>query len=1127
MIRKSLIILFSFCAASLLAEQVALAPSWSTYVGDSFSGGDGVNALTADHNGTLYAAGYLGSDWYALENDSPYEIQKLGDRPGFEDHLVFSVSAGGRLQWATAVGDPNGNDRLYGVAVTLDQLYVVGKRFPSPSHPENCTYGTVYSLNKNSGSLFWTRDIQIGHGLGSTNALFAVTVTPDGGGVAVGYTSCANEAGNVTPHSVNGTEYGVQFQGGLDAIAVRFSQEGTILWKRYLGGKFNDAAYACAVDAQGNIYVAGETYSSGWATIDSGEPIKTRPSGFFTKLNADGDHLWTSYLCGNGSISIRGIGVSPKEKAFYLVGKTSTGAMTDLGSGCLRKNSFSGAQDGFLLKCSETDDSSFSHEWLRFFGGAGEDSAAGISFDQAGHPVVCGDAGNDFFQSADGSAYGGTVDGYAFVLPADGGEPLWKAYMGGVVAEHAAAVIATPKGVAVAGTTRSQGWAHGGFWTDGTRKHEDGTPYPPGDGPTFGFLGAWQAPAPPVIERDLADLTVADGESVTFSFETGGSQPLSYYWSKNRVDFPFPEEVPRLTIPSVTVDDNGALFQCVVSNVSGVVTSRVATLTVTNLVPVISTQPQDQRVLDGGSAEFSIVASAGSVLPDFSWYRDERKLDDETSQILTLPKVVIADSGAKFFCVVSNASGAVTSRVATLAVDGLKPSIISQPQSVTVREGASATFTVQAGGGSSTLSYEWSRDGVAIPQANAESYTFVTSLADNGARFSCKVSNQFGSQNSDSALLTVTEKPKGKLEVTLAPDPALVRGAAWSIDQGANWLGSGSYQELREGSYQVSFKEVEAFQTPAATNLTVKSGETTAVTIRYIPITVSSSVIRSIASTNITLTITPPAGTPFWGVTERMPEGVTVTDPAGGTWDAATRQLTFAGVVPAQLTYTVSVESVGPYAINGSFYPYGGIEEVVGGDTEISLSSAIRTVSFNRVTIQVAPPPGTEPFVWALEENLPADVAPIDLAGPGVAWDATEHKITWVLLGGAAGTCSYTLTGNPGRYTVSGRVTFGDAYDPVTGASQVTIPDGGEPGTQKPIPVPTILSFSNTGLNRWTITFLSVENVIYAVQTNGNLSTKAWGTLRTVSGQPDQTTVDFDLQGKNSFFRIKAEEPNH
>ncbi|MBF0457089.1 MAG: hypothetical protein HQK99_04255 [Nitrospirae bacterium] len=91
------------------------------------------------------------------------------------------------------------------------------------------------------------------------------------------------------------------------------------------------------------------------------------------------------------------------------------------------------------------------------------------------------------------------------------------------------------------------------------------------------------------------------------------------------------------------------------------------------------------------------------------------------------------------------------------AVSGglVSASIATQPYSVTVSAGQSATFRV-TGAGSPTLTYQWQKNGVNISGATSATYTTpVTTSADNGTVFTVQVSNSVGSVTSNQATLTV------------------------------------------------------------------------------------------------------------------------------------------------------------------------------------------------------------------------------------------------------------------------------------------------------------------------------------------------------------------------------------
>ncbi len=104
--------------------------------------------------------------------------------------------------------------------------------------------------------------------------------------------------------------------------------------------------------------------------------------------------------------------------------------------------------------------------------------------------------------------------------------------------------------------------------------------------------------------------------------------------------------------------------------------------------------------------------------------------------------------------------------------DATVPSISSQPANVTVSVGQTASFNVVASS-STALSYQWRKNGAAIPGATAASYTTpATTASDNGAQYSVVVTNSKGSVTSASATLTV--KPVDASLPVITGQPASV-----------------------------------------------------------------------------------------------------------------------------------------------------------------------------------------------------------------------------------------------------------------------------------------------------------------------------------------------------------------
>jgi len=101
--------------------------------------------------------------------------------------------------------------------------------------------------------------------------------------------------------------------------------------------------------------------------------------------------------------------------------------------------------------------------------------------------------------------------------------------------------------------------------------------------------------------------------------------------------------------------------------------------------------------------------------------------------------------------------------------------ILAQPADVTVNEGQPATFGVTPSG-TPSYSYQWRRNGNAIPGANATNYTLTAvPVADHAALYSVIVSNTFSSVTSRSARLTVVPD--------LAPPTLVSVGGAATLDK--------------------------------------------------------------------------------------------------------------------------------------------------------------------------------------------------------------------------------------------------------------------------------------------------------------------------------------------------------
>jgi len=174
------------------------------------------------------------------------------------------------------------------------------------------------------------------------------------------------------------------------------------------------------------------------------------------------------------------------------------------------------------------------------------------------------------------------------------------------------------------------------------------------------------------------------------------------------------------------------------------------------VAPTITQQPTGQSVTVGAVANFS-VAAAGSTPLAYQWNKNGSAIPGAISPSYSTTAAP-EDDGATFAVLVSNTVGSAQSGAAPLHVTPTPtaPAITAQPAAQSITSGQTATFGVVASG-TSPLSYQWQKNGVALAGATAASYTTpAASSADNGTLFSVVVSNSVGTVASVSAQLTVT-----------------------------------------------------------------------------------------------------------------------------------------------------------------------------------------------------------------------------------------------------------------------------------------------------------------------------------------------------------------------------------
>lgn len=188
------------------------------------------------------------------------------------------------------------------------------------------------------------------------------------------------------------------------------------------------------------------------------------------------------------------------------------------------------------------------------------------------------------------------------------------------------------------------------------------------------------------------------------------------------------------------------------------------TATFQPLIPLIATQPSSQTVLAGRSATMSVTADGVAPLT-YQWFKNGTAIASATSASLQFASIKPADD-ASYSVTVSNASGSVASNRAKLTVTLLPPTITTQPIDQVETVGSTTVLFVVADGLPS-LTYQWLKNGAAIPGANDFVFRLGSVAISDAGNYSVLVSNASGAVVSNPAVLSVTPVPSRLINLSI------------------------------------------------------------------------------------------------------------------------------------------------------------------------------------------------------------------------------------------------------------------------------------------------------------------------------------------------------------------------
>lgn len=296
-----------------------------------------------------------------------------------------------------------------------------------------------------------------------------ITCDVQGDVYITGYT--ASTSGIATTNAFQTTYNGTTTQNLWgDAFLVKFDSSGNLKWGTYYGGSGSDVGNSVSCDAQGNVYLAGATNSTGnIATTGSFQDTVAAAAvsinnggtgGFLAKFDSTGSRIWATYYGGyNGNGAIINSVVSDTQGHVFITGYTNdTIGIATPGTYLVTYPAAdqSNASSAFVAEF----DSAGNRIWGTYYGTDewGDTYANAIATDGAGNTYIGG-----LTQSQNGlasaNAYhpisGGSNDGFLAKFN-NVGQLSWSTYYGGTLDESVRSIACDLAGfVYITGVTNS------------------------------------------------------------------------------------------------------------------------------------------------------------------------------------------------------------------------------------------------------------------------------------------------------------------------------------------------------------------------------------------------------------------------------------------------------------------------------------------------------------------------------------------------------------------------------------------------------------------------------------------------------------------------------------------------
>ncbi len=356
--RIALLFAGAFIAAA--AAVSAIPPGiWARGLGGP--GCERASGVAPDRGGTVYIAGQI-------EGEATLGTAHVASAGA--DALVASLDKNGQVTWAHALGGP-GADEARAVAILPEgDVFVVGSFSgiadfaPGPGRTELTSAGgtdVFVARLTPKGELVWARR------LGGAQIDTGLDIAVDTRGVYVtGSFQGTLEAGPSRLASA----------GKTDGFLAKLDLAGAPQWAQRIGGPQDDDVRSVAVEAGGEIWVAGSFEEKAVVGPQGGAVLESagRTDGFLARLGQDGGVLWNGRLGGKEEDAATVVAVGPG--GAWVTGHFSSTADFDPGPTITSMASV-GKTDAFVARLARTGQL----RWVQRIGEERYDTGTGLAPD--------------------------------------------------------------------------------------------------------------------------------------------------------------------------------------------------------------------------------------------------------------------------------------------------------------------------------------------------------------------------------------------------------------------------------------------------------------------------------------------------------------------------------------------------------------------------------------------------------------------------------------------------------------------------------------------------------------------------------------------------------------------------